>query len=52
MFLEGEQVLAKVPNTQEYEKAKVISSKSGKYKVQFKGGVEHTVGEGDLKVRC
>ncbi|XP_014212423.1 delta(14)-sterol reductase [Copidosoma floridanum] len=50
-FSEGDRVLAKVPSTQEFEGARVISARGGKYKVQFEGGSEQTLGEADVKAR-
>lgn len=49
-FSEGDQVLAKLPNSDEFVKGKVVGVKGSRYKVQVKGGGEHSVGEGDLKV--
>jgi hypothetical protein len=49
-FSAGEQVLAKMPSTDDYQKARVLKIKGSKYKVLFKGGEEHTVKETDVKV--
>ncbi|KAL7294648.1 hypothetical protein TKK_0011951 [Trichogramma kaykai] len=50
-FSEGDQVLAKLPNSKDFEKARVVDIKGGKYKIQFKGGVEHTIPESDVKAQ-
>lgn len=50
-FDEGEQVLAKSPTSQEFVKAKIVGVRgNNKYRVQFRGGVEHTISESDVKV--
>lgn len=49
-FSEGDQVLAKIPTSDEYQKGKIVNIRGSKYKVQFKGGVEHTVSEADVRV--
>ena len=50
-YSEGDQVLALSPSTEEYEKAKVLERKgTNKYILQFRGGVEVTVNEKDIKV--
>lgn len=48
-FIEGEEVLAKHPDSEEFEKGKVVNVKGGNYRVQFKGGSEFTLKEGDMK---
>ncbi|XP_058802204.1 delta(14)-sterol reductase TM7SF2-like [Phymastichus coffea] len=49
-FNDGEQVLAKSPNSEEYLRAKVIGSSTGnRIRVQFRGGSEYTVSVADVK---
>ncbi|XP_031784406.1 delta(14)-sterol reductase TM7SF2 [Nasonia vitripennis] len=48
-FSEGDQVLAKLPSSDDYEKAKIINVRGSKYKVLFKRGEEHTLGQADVK---
>lgn len=49
-FIEGEEVLAKQPNTSEFQKGKVVNVKGTNYQVQFKGGSKFLVKEADMKV--
>lgn len=49
-FTEGEQVLAKHPNTSEYYKGRILNVRGDRYKIQFETGIEHTVRENDIKV--
>lgn len=49
-FTEGEQVLAKYPNTSEYYKGRILNIRGDRYKIQFETGTEHTVRENDIKV--
>lgn len=54
-FTEGEQVLAKYPNTSEYYKGKILNVRGDRYKIQFETGTKHTVRENEIKVisyRC
>lgn len=53
-FTEGEQVLAKYPNTSEYYKGRILNVRGDRYKIQFETGTEHMVRENDIKViaRC
>ncbi|XP_051159041.1 delta(14)-sterol reductase TM7SF2 [Leptopilina boulardi] len=48
-FIEGEEVLAKQPNTSEFQKGKVVNVKGSNYRVEFKGGSQFTIKEGDMK---
>lgn len=48
-FSEGDQVLAKLPSSDEFVKGKVVDIKGSKYKVQVKGQ-QYSLGETDLKV--
>ncbi|XP_043477038.1 delta(14)-sterol reductase TM7SF2 [Leptopilina heterotoma] len=48
-FIEGEEVLAKQPNTSEFQKGKVVNVKGTNYQVQFKGGSKFLVKEADMK---
>ncbi|XP_011171224.1 delta(14)-sterol reductase TM7SF2 [Solenopsis invicta] len=48
-FTEGEEVLAKHPNTSEYYKGKILNVRGDRYKIHFETGVEHTVRENDIK---
>ncbi|XP_012215085.2 delta(14)-sterol reductase TM7SF2 [Linepithema humile] len=48
-FTEGEQVLAKHPNTSEYYKGRILNVRGDRYKIQFETGIEHTVRENDIK---
>ncbi|XP_011504313.1 PREDICTED: delta(14)-sterol reductase isoform X2 [Ceratosolen solmsi marchali] len=50
-FSEGEQVLAKMPSSDDYQKARIVNVKGNKYKVLFRGGEEYTVNETDLKAQ-
>lgn len=49
-FTEGEQVLAKHPNTSEYYKGRILNIRGDRYKIQFETGTEHMVKENDIKV--
>ncbi|XP_014484853.1 PREDICTED: delta(14)-sterol reductase isoform X2 [Dinoponera quadriceps] len=49
VFTEGEEVLARYPNTSEYYKGKIVHVRGEEYKVKFETGVQHTVGEMDIK---
>lgn len=50
-FTEGEQVLAKNPKSSDYLKAKILSIRGEKYKIQLiPSGVELIVDEMDIKV--
>ncbi|XP_032667096.1 delta(14)-sterol reductase TM7SF2 isoform X2 [Odontomachus brunneus] len=49
MFTEGEEVIAKYPNTSEYHKGKVLNIRGDQYKIRFDTGVEHTVNQMDIK---
>lgn len=49
-FAEGEQVLAKYPNTSEYYKGRILNVRGDRYKIQFETGTEHMVKENDIKV--
>lgn len=49
-FTEGEEVLAKHPNTSEYYKGRILNVRGDRYKIQFETGTEHTVRENDIKV--
>lgn len=49
-FIEGEEVLAKQPNTSEFQKGKVLNVKGSNYRIQFKGGSQFMIKEGDIKV--
>ncbi|XP_036149126.1 delta(14)-sterol reductase TM7SF2 [Monomorium pharaonis] len=48
-FTEGEEVLAKHPNTSEYYKGRILNVRGDRYKIQFETGVEYTVRENDIK---
>lgn len=48
-FIEGEEVLAKQPNTSEFQKGKVLNVKGSNYRIQFKGGSQFMIKEGDIK---
>ncbi|XP_070524612.1 delta(14)-sterol reductase TM7SF2 isoform X2 [Cardiocondyla obscurior] len=48
-FTEGEEVLAKHPNTSEYYKGKILNVRGDRYKIQFETGIEHIVRENDIK---
>ncbi|XP_066598792.1 delta(14)-sterol reductase TM7SF2 isoform X2 [Prorops nasuta] len=48
MFSVGEDVYAKPPQSSEYQKGKIITSKGDKYKIKFTNGAEHTVLELDI----
>ncbi|XP_029662296.1 delta(14)-sterol reductase [Formica exsecta] len=48
-FTEGEQVLAKHPNTSEYYKGRILNIRGDRYKIQFETGTEHMVKENDIK---
>ncbi|KAJ8674040.1 hypothetical protein QAD02_005302 [Eretmocerus hayati] len=50
-FSEGDSVLAKAPNSDDFEKATVIDIRGNKYRLKFKGGVERSLGEGDVKAQ-
>ncbi|EFN80571.1 Lamin-B receptor [Harpegnathos saltator] len=50
MFSEGEEVLAKLPNTSEYYKGRILNVKGDQYKIKFETGAQHTVSEMDIKV--
>lgn len=50
VFTEGDEVLAKYPNTSEYYKGKILNVMGEKYKIQFESGDQHTVSEKDMKV--
>lgn len=49
-FSEGEQVLAKYPNTSEYYKGRIINVRGDRYKIQFETGAAYTVSQNDIKV--
>jgi len=49
-FTEGEEVLAKHPNTSEYYKGRILNIRGDRYKIQFETGIERTVRENDIKV--
>ncbi|KOC64810.1 Lamin-B receptor [Habropoda laboriosa] len=48
-FSEGEEVLVKHPNTEEYQKAKVLNMRGERYKVQFDTGIEQYINATDIK---
>ncbi|XP_018306413.1 delta(14)-sterol reductase isoform X1 [Mycetomoellerius zeteki] len=48
-FSEGEEVLAKHPNTSEYYKGRILNVRGDRYKIHFETGIEHTVRENDIK---
>ncbi|KAL6265496.1 hypothetical protein P5V15_002292 [Pogonomyrmex californicus] len=48
-FSEGDEVLAKHPNTSEYYKGKILNVKGDRYRIQFQTGTEYTVRENDIK---
>ncbi|CAK9808443.1 Delta(14)-sterol reductase LBR [Anthophora plagiata] len=48
-FSEGEEVLVKNPNTEEYRKAKILNMRGERYKVQFETGIEQYVNAMDIK---
>lgn len=48
-FTEGEEVLAKHPNTSEYYRGRILNVRGDRYKIQFETGMEHTVRENDIK---
>ncbi|XP_076638714.1 lamin B receptor [Colletes latitarsis] len=48
-FSEGDVVLAKHPNTDEYHVGKILSGRGERYKVQFEAGSEHNVHSNDIK---
>ncbi|XP_011686733.1 PREDICTED: delta(14)-sterol reductase [Wasmannia auropunctata] len=48
-FTEGEEVLAKHPNTSEYYKGKILNVRGDRYRIQFETGIQHTVRETDIK---
>ncbi|XP_011876175.1 PREDICTED: delta(14)-sterol reductase [Vollenhovia emeryi] len=48
-FTEGEEVLAKHPNTSEYYKGRILNVKGDRYKIQFETGIESMVREHDIK---
>ncbi|XP_071642688.1 delta(14)-sterol reductase TM7SF2 isoform X3 [Temnothorax longispinosus] len=48
-FTEGEEVLAKYPNTSEYYKGRILNVRGDRYKIQFETGMEYTVRENDIK---
>ncbi|KAG5320585.1 LBR protein, partial [Acromyrmex heyeri] len=48
-FSEGEEVLAKHPNTSEYYKGKILNVRGDRYKIHFETGIEYTVRENDIK---
>lgn len=50
-FVEGEEVLAKVPNMDNYMKGRILNAKGDKYRIQFEGGNEHTVYGDDIQVK-
>lgn len=50
MFTEGEEVIAKYPNTSEYHKGRILNVKGDQYKIRFETGAEHTVSQMDIKV--
>lgn len=49
-FSEGEEVLAKHPNTSEYYKGRILYVRGDRYKIKFETGTEHMVSESDIKV--
>lgn len=49
-FVEGEEVLAKAPNTENYQKGKILVAKGDLYRIQFEDGGEHTVDKNDIQV--
>ncbi|XP_029177423.1 delta(14)-sterol reductase [Nylanderia fulva] len=48
-FTEGEQVLAKYPNSSEYYKGRILNIRGDRYKIKFETGTEHMVRENDIK---
>lgn len=51
-FSEGDEVLAKHPNSNEYCKGQILSMRGDRYKVQFDTGNEYSVHANDVKVLC
>lgn len=49
-FSEGEEILAKHPNSDKYYKGKILSIKGERYKVQFETGIEQYIDSTDIKV--
>lgn len=49
-FSEGEEILAKYPNSDKYYKGKILSIKGEQYKVQFETGIEQYIDSTDIKV--
>ncbi|KAG8041469.1 hypothetical protein G9C98_002762 [Cotesia typhae] len=48
-FMAGEQVLAKPPNIDEFQKGKILMARGDKYVIQFESGKEHTVLENNIQ---
>ncbi|XP_012345755.1 delta(14)-sterol reductase TM7SF2 isoform X2 [Apis florea] len=49
-FSEGEEILAKHPNSDKYYKGKILSIKGERYKVQFETGIEQYIDSTDIKM--
>lgn len=49
-FSEGDEVLAKHPNSNEYCKGQILSMRGDRYKVQFDTGNEYSVHANDVKI--
>lgn len=49
-FTEGEEVLAKHPNTSDYYKGRILNVRGDRYKIKFETGAEYIVSENDIKV--
>ncbi|XP_012150155.1 lamin B receptor isoform X1 [Megachile rotundata] len=50
VFSEGTEVLARLPNTDEFIKGKILSIRGDSYKVQFETGNERMVHSNDVKI--
>ncbi|KAF7997489.1 hypothetical protein HCN44_006060 [Aphidius gifuensis] len=48
-FYEGEEVLAKPPNDEEFQKGKILEITGDEYRIQFEGGAEHSVAEYNIQ---
>ncbi|XP_015120862.1 delta(14)-sterol reductase [Diachasma alloeum] len=48
-FSEGEEVLAKPPNSEDYQKGTVVSVRGDKYRIVFEGGAEMSMHEEDIQ---
>lgn len=49
-FIEGEEVLAKPPNSDDYQKGTIVSVRGDRYRIQFEGGAEMSMLEEDIQV--